>query len=319
MSVVKIGVDVGNSDTKTQHCTIVSGYSKYNSKPDLATKILAYEGAYYVPDISERMPYVVDKTQNDQCLILTLFGIAEELLYLAKESAESSQSSTQVELDKFDHIKLGIGLPPGHYKYAEKTVAYYDSKLRNKEVKFTYRNYSFSFFVDKVELFPQDFVAVYKNPQSEIVKTQQYYILGIGGGTVDVIPIVNGIPEVNRCFSLELGTRVMYSQICADVQRQYGFMPDESHIEAVLQGRGDETVLSEDVKDLIRTDASLHFDTIINECIQNKVKVSLYPIVFFGGGALLFKECINGSTKIARSEIIGDVNANAKAYAACLK
>ncbi len=317
MPVINIGVDVGNYDTKTQHCKIASGYRKYNSKPEIATRILTYDGAYYVPDISERMPYVADKTQNDQCLILTLFGIAEEMLFIAKESAKSGQSNTQVELDKIKHIKLGVGLPPGHFnKYSQKTINYYKDKLCTGEVKITYKNYNFNFFVDDIRLFPQDFVAVYKNSQCETAKKKRYYIIGIGGGTTDIIPVLDGKPDVNNCFSLELGTRVMYRQICADVQRQYGEMLDESLVEDVL--RGEETILPEDIKSLIKEGARRHFYDIINGCIQQGVKISLYPTVFFGGGALLFEDEIKTNEKITSPEIVVDINANAKAYAACL-
>ena len=31
MELIKIGVDVGNYDTKTQNCTVISGYKKYET------------------------------------------------------------------------------------------------------------------------------------------------------------------------------------------------------------------------------------------------------------------------------------------------
>ncbi len=314
MNSIKIGVDVGNYDTKTQHCSIVSGYKKYSSKPEITSKILEYGDSYYVPDISERMPYVVDKTKNDQCLILTLFGIAEELIYLAKENCSSN--SVQDELYKFKHIKLGIGLPPGHFNaYAKKTLNYYKEKLDGL-VEFKYKDYSFSFYVDTVRIFPQDFVAVYKNQHCETAKRKRYYIVGIGGGTADVVPVLDGQPDANNCFSLQLGTRVMYSQVCADVQRQYGEMLDESLVEDVLMN--EETILGDDIKSLVKEDARIHFENIINGCIQQGVKLSLYPVVFFGGGGLLLKDLIRSSDKLADAEILDDIYANAKAYASCL-
>lgn len=315
MQTIKIGVDVGNYDTKTQQCTIVSGYKKYDKKPEIATKVLFYKGEYYVPDIKVRMPYVADKTKNDQCLILTLFGIAEEMLALAKAE---NPNAIQEELNKYDHIKLGIGLPPGHYNaLAKTTLNYYNEKLSGA-VEFEYRKYKFSFEVEKIMLFPQDFVAVYKNKDCNIAmkNTKGYYIVGIGGGTVDVVPVVDGQPDVNGCFSLEMGTRVMYGKIISDIQRNTGENLDESLVEDVI--RGEDTVLPQDIKDIIIRDSKQHFENIINGCIQQGVKLSLYPVVFFGGGCLLLKDLINESTRI-KSEIIEDVHANAKAYAACLK
>ncbi len=174
MRSINIGVDVGNYDTKTSHCIIPSGYREYTSKPEIATKILEFNSKYYVPEISERKPYVVDKTVNDQCLILTILGIAEELLFIAKESA--GKENIQQELERYEHIKLGVGLPPGHFNaYATKTLKYYEEKFAGIN-EFKYKNYFFRFEVDTIRLFPQDFVAVYKN-QHLIYKQKIFEVL----------------------------------------------------------------------------------------------------------------------------------------------
>ena len=265
-------------------------------------------------DDNERMPYVVDKTKNDQCLILTLMGIAEEIIYRAKEE---NTDSVQEEISKYTEVKLGIGLPPGHFtKYSLKTLNYYKENLKGT-VEFSYLKYNFSFTVSDIKIFPQDFVAVYKNHNCETAKKKRYYIIGVGGGTVDVVPVVNGQPDANKCFSLESGTRVMYREIAANIQRQYGEMPDEALIEDVL--KNEETSLPEPLVKLIKEDAKTHYEKIINGIAQQGVKLSLYPAVFFGGGALLFRELINKDTSISDREILEDINANAKAYAACIK
>ncbi len=314
MNSINIGVDVGNYDTKTQHCTLPSGYREYTSKPEIATKVLEYNGKFYVPEISERKPYVKDKTENDQCLILTLLGIAEELIHHAKENAE--KGDIQEALNEYKSIKLGIGLPPGHFNsLASKTLAYYKEKLKDV-VKFKYKGKYFEFKVEHIRLFPQDFVAVYKNQNCRTAKKKHYIIVGIGGITVEVVPVDEGVPDVNNCVSLELGTRVMYTKICAEVQRQTGEMLDEKLVEDVLMG--EETCLSEEMIQLIFEGADNHFESIINGCIQQGVKLSLYPVVFYGGGCLLLEEQIEKCNKLKNPEILGDVNANAKAYAMCL-
>ncbi len=317
MELIKIGVDVGNYDTKTQNCTVISGYKKYETKPEIATKVLEYGNAWYVPDISERKPYVADKTNDDQCLILTLFGIAEELLYIAKKELEGEYNkSLQDKLNEYRAIELGLGLPPGHFNsLASKTLNYYNRKF-SEEVAFTYRKFKFRFRVEKIKLFPQDFTAVYKNKESQVAKKKDYYIVGIGGGTVDVVPVSKGQPDVNNCFSLEMGTRVMYRKICADIQRSYGEMLDEVLVEDVL--REEETVLPEKITTMIKENAKKYYRDMISGCIQQGIKLSLYPVVFFGGGALLLKDSIRNDDRINNPEIITDINANAKAYASCL-
>ena len=39
MELIKIGVDVGNYDTKKQNCTVISGYKKYETKQEIATMV----------------------------------------------------------------------------------------------------------------------------------------------------------------------------------------------------------------------------------------------------------------------------------------
>ena len=314
MSTIKIGVDVGNYDTKTQNCQVASGYKKYDMRPEIAIAVLEYDGSYYVPDINERMPYVADKTQNDQCLILTLFGMAEEILFTAKQS---SPADLQAAVSEFTSVKLGLGLPPGHFNaLSKKTLSYFKEKLSGT-VEFIYKKVHFSFTVDEIKVFPQDFVAVYKNIHCKTAKKKRYNIVGVGGGTVDVVPVINGQPDANNCFSLEKGTRVMYRQICADIQRQFGKMLDEGLVEDVL--RDEETDLPDGFIQIIKEDAKKHYTDIINGCIQQGVKISLYPTVFFGGGALLLEQFIAEDDSLTSYEILDDVRANAKAYAICLK
>ena len=131
MSAFTVGVDVGNYDTKTQNCAIPSGYSEYSVKPEIAVNILEYDGKFYVPDISERMPYMADKTIDNRCLILTLLGIANEIIYCAKIK---DKKHIQQQIDQIREIKLGVGLPPGHFSnQKEHLEEYYHKYLDEKQ------------------------------------------------------------------------------------------------------------------------------------------------------------------------------------------
>lgn len=312
----KIGVDVGNYDVKTQHCKIASGYETYEKKPQITKHCLDYKGQYYVPDISKRMEYKKDKTENNQCIILTLFGISEELLYIAKNSG----NDIQAELDSMDSIKLGIGLPPGHFNdLAKKTLEYYQNEFSDT-VEYYYNDYHFKFTVETIRIFPQDFVAVFKNSKCETAKMKRYYIVGIGGGTVDVIPVINGSPDVNNCFSLKKGTREMYKYIAIKLKNELQ-LEDEEEIEDNLIEDviiGEKTVLDGSIIEKINAYAEEYVERLINIDLKEKHKVNLgnYPSVFFGGGGLLLRQYIEQYVK--NCEILEDVNANAKSYALCL-
>ena len=161
MSVVRVGVDVGNSDTKSQNTSIISGYQVYSTRPTIAKKILEYKGLFYVPSIEFRFPPKIDKTEDDHCLILALFSIGEEILYTLKNKNVSTDK-IQEEISKITSIKLGVGLPPGHMNNngAENLSKYYKNALSDT-IKFNYCGYDFSFVLDNIKVFPQDFVACY--------------------------------------------------------------------------------------------------------------------------------------------------------------
>ena len=64
-SIINVGVDIGNSDSKTPHSTTYSGFTETSAIPYGATEALIFKGVVYVPDI-ERFPYVKDKTRDSK-------------------------------------------------------------------------------------------------------------------------------------------------------------------------------------------------------------------------------------------------------------
>ena len=72
-----IGVDHGNKQIKTVHCSpFVSGLQQSITKP--FGQSLQYRGNYYTLS-NERIPFRKDKTEDDRFFVLTLIAIAEEL------------------------------------------------------------------------------------------------------------------------------------------------------------------------------------------------------------------------------------------------
>jgi len=49
-SVLTLGLDLGNFNTKTQNQTIPSGFVTMNTLPYGAEKYLKFKGVYYLPD-----------------------------------------------------------------------------------------------------------------------------------------------------------------------------------------------------------------------------------------------------------------------------
>lgn len=318
--ITKIGIDVGNYDTKTQNTTTPSGYAVYSVQPQLTNEYLSYGGKYYAPTIN-RFPYVKDKTESDQALILSLFGIAKEVLYQAKQRAKAmgSPSAVQNLITQTSRIAIGVGLPVGDFtKFKEKTYRYYNDALGSGWTDLSYAGYRFHFTVSEISVFPQDLLPVAANTACSISHTyRKYLIMGIGGQTVDLIPVVDKNPVVEQCASLRLGVRQMFSEIIGSVETNFGETIQEDTVEEIL--KGEPSILPDEINLAVRKAAASHADKILNECIQRGFNFIEFPVVFFGGGGLLLRPYLENNPKLKKSEFLTDVNGNALYYTAFLK
>ena len=312
-NVVNIGVDVGNYDTKTPCTSTPSGFVSYRKLPYGVNDYIQYDGNFYIPD-TNRFPYVYDKTQDTNCFILSLMAIGKELIEIVKN--RNCPEGIQAELDKIDVINLGVGLPPIHYaQLAEKTLNYYQSHF-GEEIQFKCQNYNIKFKLGLLRVYPQDYAAVCtyqpKNEDSIVKKYKSYYALDLGGYTLDIVFIVDGAPNMRQCDSKPLGILSMYEEITRDVQLEYGIRVPHEVIENVL--RKEETILESNVIEMINQKADDFFERIINELRQFGLEFESYPVIFVGGGALLFKSRIKECGVFKCYEFIPGTNANAKGY-----
>ena len=223
----------------------------------------------------------------------------------------------QNALNKYTDVSLGVGLPVGDFtNYKDKTMQYYVDNLGKAPVEFVYCGFNFKFSLNKVLCFPQDLLPVAANPHCNIAKKyhKKYLIIGIGGMTVDVIPVINGLPVADSCVSLRMGVRRMFSDIISRVESNFGMSIGEDTVEEVLAG--EETILPSEVEILIRSSAKDHANSLINGCIQRGFNFSEYPVVFFGGGGLLLQPYLKNNQYLQVSEFLPDVNGNARYYAA---
>lgn len=317
----KIGIDVGNSDTKTQHTSTPSSFKKYATQNILDEESIFYEGSYYTPT-NDRNNQQLDKTENDYCVLMSLFAFAKEIIFQIREkNKEISASEIQKEIDKITEVQLGIGLPAGHFSaLAKKTKALYMEKMGDG-IEFSYRHlnstFNFNFKLINCNAYAQDFTAVAFDKSLEIpAKYGKYYIIGAGGGTVDIIPVENSRPCSDKCESLALGSTVMYSEIIKTIQHETGKTMEYETVEAVL--RDETTIIDETRKNRIKELAREFGNQLIEECIHKGLKLSDYPCVFIGGFALLLKDVFENNPNIVKAEFVEDVRANAIYYAAFL-
>lgn len=334
-NIVTIGLDVGNYDTKTQTTTTTSGFSKYQKLPFSVDEYVLWKGCYYIVD-GTRFSYVKDKTKSDNLFILSLLGIGKEILSIAtkahrmkemaaEKNADKTKTITDIqnEISKITTINLGIGLPPTHMStLREVTINYYKEKF-GEGISFEYQKYKFNLKLNYINCYPQDYAALIafdrkneNNKNHVINKFNSYYAIDIGGWTLDIITMINGKVNMTKCDSKPLGVLAMYESIINNVETQTDIRLTQEVLEDILRGKP--TLLDENDEciNLINSLVESWFDSIINALTQFGVEFATRPLVFIGGGSLLFKPYIEKSKVIRKYDFISGVNANAIAYCA---
>ena len=316
---IKIGCDVGNYDTKTQLTNTSSSYLMTETEPLITDELLYFEDRFYAPTL-DRNHQEKDKTANDYCIIMTLFGIAKEILAQCTSTAMTAEA-IQKQVSEVSNIRLGVGLPAGYFSsLAKPTLEYYKNRFKNG-VSFAYKGPKtkktkiyFNIKFSNIGIYPQDVLAALKNPNLSIPKVHEdFNIIGFGGGTIDVCPVRNGQPQVQDVVTIEMGTTYLYAEIAKGLQLNGFQARDYIVIEKVLTGKP--TVLKPEEEDFIRNYVKKYGDKVIKMLLHEKVDLSGYASIFVGGGGLLFKDFFESSKAFAKVEFISSVNINAEYYA----
>lgn len=263
----------------------------------LASDSMFWNGKYYALT-DERIPYMRDKTVNDNFFVLTLFAIAYELI-----ETESYIPGITAE------IELAIGLPPGHfgrqYREFEKYFA------RNQVVEFDFKNKRFRIMIKSASAYPQGYAAI----MPIFPKIREYpkaLIIDIGGYSLDYLQLKNGKTNMAVCDSLDMGIITLYNDIKSKINSSEDMLVAESDIDAVLQNKP--TVFEERIKKMIEQKSKDFTEKIINSLRERYIDLKTTHAIFVGGGSLLLSKYICNSDRIAEPDIIKNINANAVGY-----
>ncbi len=289
-----IGIDHGNAAIKTRSTSFPNGITEYDFEPYTKRDVLEYGGKYYVCG-SGRLPLLKDKTVNDSFYLLTLAAIAKEL------SARSS--SRQAE------IILAAGLPLTGFGLHKPAFRCY--LLREKTERFLFEGSEYEVTIKDVLLYPQGYAAIL--PNMRLIAGEPSVILcDIGGWTVDVMRLDNGIPNAGTCRSLELGMIRCFDEIAEQVRRNTGKSLTPAQIESVL--KGETCSVSGTVKAMIQTQGRQYALRLLSAISESGFDPTAMPVIFLGGGAGLMKRRVTSEDGLCRVIVIDSVSANAIGY-----
>ena len=120
----------------------------------------------------------------------------------------------------------------------------------------------------------------------EIIRDEPSVLLvDIGGWTIDIMRLDNGVPNAATCRSLEMGVIRCQDEILEQVRRDTGLSITEVQVERVLNGKS--CSISEEAKNIILTYGKQYVKRIVSAIMEAGFDLQAVPAVFLGGGARL--------------------------------
>ena len=185
MELMVLGIDQGNGNIKTASCVFPCGFKKQETKPsELFSKdILKYKGLYYSLT-QNRFSYEIDKTQNENCLILTLFAIAKEIKARVMKGKAEFDWNRDFKGFVGKDVVLAVGLPPAHFEKMRDNFKKYFIEAARYGLDFKYNGKSFSFHIREIYVFPQNYAAMMIYKPELIKKYSTVHGIDFGEGTL---------------------------------------------------------------------------------------------------------------------------------------
>lgn len=294
MSEIIMGVDIGYGNTKGRQTLIQSGVKKLASKPPIDIRTIEYNGEYYAVGCP-KIDIQKSKTENENTLISTLAIIAEELRKIGKTSAD---------------VRLGVGLPLTRMG-AEKQD-YLDYMLRRRRLNFKYEGKGYSVYLISVDVYPQGYAGVISKLNTFGTSA---VVIDIGSWTIDILPIIEGQPDMARCKSLQMGTITAMNDINEVLRQKFGEEADEAFLkEVMIHGKSN---INRNYLSVIQEGLYGYVEDIMNNLRSLKFNSTLTQFVFIGGGSSIIKNFLKEPE--ANITVVEDIFINAKGYEEIMK
>ena len=268
--------------------------SRNSHEPYTLQNTLEYGGKFFVCGTG-RQPILRNKMENDNYYLLTLAAIAKELKQ--REKAECS-------------VTLAAGLPLAGFGREKKPFREY--LLRSSQpVCFNFEGIPYKVTIEDVKLFPQGYSAIAIHP--ELIQNEPSVLLmDIGGWTVDLMRLDNGVPNASTCRSLELGMIRCIDETKEQVRRDVGLSVTDAQVEQVLAGRP--CSMDEDARSIIQKQGRLYTERLLSAAMESGFDLKAIPVVMLGGGAAVVKGNVSEQDSLCRVFALIDDRVNAEGF-----
>lgn len=289
---VIIGLDHGYGNMKTAHACFQTGVMKHEKEPTFKSGSLRYEGNYYTIG-EDHKEFTADKMNDPDYFILTLAGIASELAFYGRQSAD---------------VHLAVGLPLTWVAEQKDDFKKYLMQCDpREEIMFTFKGKEYRIRITGVDVFPQGFAAIV----SHLTDFKGVNMLcDIGNGTMNVMTITNGRPISNKCFTEKYGTYQCTLLIRERLMQKYHVTVDDAVIEEVLR-TGVADIGKSHLETIIEA-AKEYTEGILRRLREHEYNPAMMRLYIVGGGGCLIKNFARYDE--SRVTINEDICATAKGY-----
>lgn len=315
-----VSIDQGNYNIKSAEVVFPSAYFPASGDGDGDAHLLHYDKRLYVLG-GERVKQNDDK-DNEDFLILTLFGIAREL----EQNGIMGGSHS---------IYLGLTLPPAYMKIKDMRMNL--KQFYRREVAFKYNKRSYKINIRRVFVLPQAESALYAYVLTEEMEKhmaklapeqQEVYrstarpidifieepigiLIDIGGGTTDVSLLHNGVPQPLPAADPAKGVIYTYDELISNIRTNHGRRIDENTINRYLRGEKNIRISSPEADD-IRNGMARYSNNLLGHLREKQLPFSYGYALTLGGGVSGVRESWSGNSIFTMLDFLTDIRATAK-------
>lgn len=288
---ILIGLDNGNKCVKTSEGYInEAGFTKSSDEPISANNLLVYQGKFFNIG-SNRMSVQMDKTVNEDAFILSLPAIADAV--------------DKVGIEEKASITLGLGLPIVNYGTLKKKFREY---FLRQDIRFTYNKKNYHIDIMDARVYPQGYASLVTDFNS--YKNMLCNIIDIGGFTIDIFQVENGIIKTTSCFSLPDGVITLIAKVQQELLKT-NIRLTEMQIQDIVMGKNP-VLFDIDVNELIETMSTEYVENILSKIEEYGFEFR-NPSVFTGGGSMMLRDYIQKADKIKYADFL-DQFSNARGF-----
>ena len=290
-----IGIDHGYYAIKTRHFSFPAGIVAYTHEPYTPQNTLEYGGRFFVCGTG-RQPLLRSKTANDNYYLLTLAAIAKEI----RQRGETPKCS----------VTLAAGLPLAGFGREKKPFR--DYLLRSsQQISYRFEGTPYKVTIEDVKLFPQGYSAIAIHP--ELIQNEPSVLLmDIGGWTVDLMRLDNGVPNAATCRSLELGMIRCMDETKEQIRRDTGLSVTDAQVERVLAGKN--CSMDEQARAIIQRQGRLYTERLLSAAMEAGFDLKAMPVAMLGGGAAVVKGSVRPQDGLCRVFALLNDRVNAEGY-----